>query len=254
MKKIVVATGGFDPIHSGHIEYLKTAKKLGDYLIVGLNSDKWLKRKKGKFFLPFEERLSIIQELSCVDEVRSFYDDDNSAKSLLLDLCKNKKEEDKIIFVNGGDRTKENIPEMNIENIDFIFGVGGTNKKNSSSLILKNWESLKTKRSWGFYRILYQDKGIKVKELMIEPSKSISNQRHFKRSELWFISEGKAIYYKNNSYIPKLIDKYESILIPINTWHKLSNIDSIKPLKIIEIQYGDYCIEEDIERNCSYIG
>ena len=73
--KIVVVSGGFDPIHSGHIEYLKSAKEFGDKLIVALNSDKWLERKKGKFFMPFLERSSIISSIMYVDEVIDFDDD-----------------------------------------------------------------------------------------------------------------------------------------------------------------------------------
>ena len=69
MKRIIVVSGGFDPIHSGHISYLKEAAKIGDYLIVLLNSNKWLERKKGKFFLPFKERKIVLEHLSFVDEV-----------------------------------------------------------------------------------------------------------------------------------------------------------------------------------------
>ena len=69
---VVLVTGGFDPLHSGHIAYFKAAKSLGDKLIVGLNSDEWLTRKKGKPFMPFNERIEIINELSVVDEVISF--------------------------------------------------------------------------------------------------------------------------------------------------------------------------------------
>jgi D-beta-D-heptose 7-phosphate kinase/D-beta-D-heptose 1-phosphate adenosyltransferase len=60
---VVLVTGGFDPIHSGHIEYFKEAKKLGDTLVVGLNSNAWLERKKGKAFLPIDERMTIIENL-----------------------------------------------------------------------------------------------------------------------------------------------------------------------------------------------
>ena len=63
--KIAVISGGFDPIHSGHIAYLKDAKKLGDKLIVGVNSDQWLTQKKGSPFLPIEERIEIVSNLSC---------------------------------------------------------------------------------------------------------------------------------------------------------------------------------------------
>ena len=75
----IVATGGFDPIHSGHIEYLKEASLSGTRLIVGINSDEWLIRKKGKYFKPWEERAAIVQELTCVDEVISFDDSDDTA-------------------------------------------------------------------------------------------------------------------------------------------------------------------------------
>ena len=74
-KTIVLVTGGFDPIHSGHIEYFKAAKALGDTLVVGINSDAWLKRKKGRYFMPLEERGAIISELLMVDKVVGFEDD-----------------------------------------------------------------------------------------------------------------------------------------------------------------------------------
>ena len=65
--KVVIVSGGFDPIHSGHIQYLLEAKKLGDILIVALNSDEWLIEKKGKEFMPFEERKVVLENISCVD-------------------------------------------------------------------------------------------------------------------------------------------------------------------------------------------
>ena len=74
--KIALVTGGFDPIHSGHIQYLKAAATYADYLIVGLNSDEWLTRKKGRPFMPFEEREAILNELLVVDKVISFDDED----------------------------------------------------------------------------------------------------------------------------------------------------------------------------------
>ena len=138
--KIVVVSGGFDPIHSGHIAYFKSAKKLGDKLIVALNSDKWLINKKGKFFMPFEERSIIIKNLAMVDEVIDFEDDEFGSASHALIKIKESYPNDEIIFCNGGDRTKENIPEMQIEDINFEFGVGGEDKKNSSSWILKNFQ------------------------------------------------------------------------------------------------------------------
>lgn len=137
---IVLATGGFDPIHSGHINYLNDAKKLGNILYVGVNSDAWLARKKGKHFMNWEERAIIVSNLKSVDYVIPFEDFDGTAKDAIRLVRKNHPQ-DKIIFVNGGDRTKENIPEMDIidNNLEFVFAVGGDMKQNSSSWILKSW-------------------------------------------------------------------------------------------------------------------
>ena len=140
-KNIVLVTGGFDPIHSGHIAYFKAAASLGDELYVGINSDEWLVRKKGKAFLTWDERAAIISELKPVTGVLSFDDSDNTAinaiiKALSINLNNH------VIFANGGDRGKDNIPEMAFESdrVSFAFGIGGDDKKNSSSWILKNWE------------------------------------------------------------------------------------------------------------------
>lgn len=137
--KIVLVTGGFDPLHSGHIEYFKAAKQLGYLLIVGINSDDWLVRKKGRAFMPFSERKAIIENLYQVHKVIDFDDSDDTA----VDAIKKVKElypKASIIFANGGDRTKDNIPEMVFNDVEFVFGVGGTDKKNSSSWILEEWE------------------------------------------------------------------------------------------------------------------
>ena len=106
--KIVVVSGGFDPVHSGHIAYFKSAKALGDMLIVALNSDEWLINKKKKFFMPFVERKIIIENLFMVDEVISFEDDEIGSCCLGLEKLKVRYPSDQIIFCNGGDRDKDN--------------------------------------------------------------------------------------------------------------------------------------------------
>ena len=152
--KIVVVSGGFDPIHSGHIDYLKSARKHGDRLIVALNSDDWLINKKNKYFMSFSERKIILENITYVDEVIDFVDDDKGSAINAIQKIKNLYPDDKIIFANGGDRNKSNIPEMSLEDVEFVFSVGGDNKANSSSWILKNWQYYHEERIWGsFYNL-----------------------------------------------------------------------------------------------------
>lgn len=137
--KVVLVTGGFDPVHSGHISYFKSAKLLGDKLIVGINSDSWLERKKGRAFMPCPERVTVIENLAMVDGVILFNDNDNTA----IEAIKNVQRlypNDTIIFANGGDRTKDNIPELAIDGVDFVFNVGN-DKTISSSQLLDTWTS-----------------------------------------------------------------------------------------------------------------
>lgn len=250
--KIVLVTGGFDPLHSGHLAYFKAAKKLGDKLVVGLNSDEWLTRKKGRPFMPLNERFALVSELGCVDEVIVYNDDDNSSCDAIR-LTKARYPNEEIVFANGGDRTKDNIPEMIFDDVEFVFGVGGEDKKNSSSWILEDWKKPKTDRAWGYYRVLHEvGNHVKLKELTVNPKTCLSMQRHEKRAELWFVAEGQATVYTLDS---KSTDrelmctpvKHQRTIIELNEWHQLCN-ETDQPLKLIEIQYGKDCIEEDIER------
>ena len=250
--KVVLVTGGFDPLHSGHIAYFKEAKKLGDKLVVGVNTDAWLTRKKGRPFMSGGERISIIRNLSMVDHCLLFGDDDDSAIEAINNV-RMLYPDAHIVFANGGDRTSENIPEMNteVENISFEFGVGGENKANSSSWILDEWKTQKTERDWGYWRVLddQPEKGYKVKELVIYPGKSLSDQKHFKRSEQWAILEGKVkMDTEWNSVQSSILLEPESRPYNIDkeVWHKASN-PSTENAHILEIQRGE-CYEEDIER------
>ena len=251
--KIVLITGGFDPLHSGHIAYFKAAKTLGDMLIVGLNSDDWLVRKKGAAFMPWNERLCIINNLSMVDEVYTFDDDDGSAKHFIQQARAHYPDAE-LIFANGGDRTKDNIPEMDVvdSNLSFVFGVGGENKMNSSSWILQEWKAPKTERPWGYYRVLHQDGAeMKLKELTVNPGCSLSMQRHRYRYEHWFVTEGTAtintLDADGKTVMKNFVMKNMQTYIGREEWHQLVN-KSDTLLKVIEIQFGDRCVEEDIER------
>lgn len=253
MKTIVVVTGGFDPLHSGHIAYFEAAKQLGDVLLVGINSDAWLERKKGRAFMPGPERISIVKNLKMVDHTVLFDDSDGSAKEAIRN-ARLIYPDDKIIFANGGDRTKENIPEMDsgVDNVEFAFGVGGEDKKNSSSWILEDYKAPKTIRNWGYYRVLHEVRGpleptMVVKELTVDPGKSLSMQYHDFRSEYWIVSEGTATLKKEGSDQVITLNKHENTTIDRKEWHQLCN-ETTDPLRVVEIQYGDMCIEEDITR------
>ena len=250
-KKISIVSGGFDPLHSGHISYLEDAKRYGNYLIVLLNSNDWLIKKKGKYFLPFIERKIILENLKLVDEVIGFEDDEIGSCVNGLKQIKKNYQDSEIIFCNGGDRNKTNIPEMSLENIKFEFEVGGSDKKNSSSLILKDWNYAKEDRVWGNFFNFFLDKNIKVKELIIYPKKGMSFQRHFHRNEIWFISEGSCVVNHSKKLESDKkeykLSKEDVFFVKKSEWHQIINPND-KVCKIIEIQYGDKVDESDIER------
>jgi len=249
--KIVVVSGGFDPLHSGHIAYFKSAREYGDKLIVALNSDDWLINKKKKFFLPFEERKIILENLSMIDEVLAFDDDDKGSCINALASIKQKYHDDEIIFCNGGDRTNKNIPEMALEGIKFEFGVGGIQKKNSSSWILKDWKFEKETRRWGHFYNLFDTVDVKVKELIVKPGKGMSFQKHVKRNEIWLVSEGSCLVKHSHSSPENKMEitlkKFNHFVVKTGEWHQIIN-PSQEECRIIEIQYGDKVVENDIER------
>ena len=139
-EKVSLVTGGFDPIHSGHISYFKRAKDLSNYLVVGVNTEEWLTRKKGQYFQSWKERAEIIRHLDMVDAVISWDDEDNSACGAIakcLEIAET------VVFANGGDRGKDNTPEVDKYGdhpcVEFAWGIGGDDKMNSSSWILHGY-------------------------------------------------------------------------------------------------------------------
>ena len=142
MKRYYIVSGGFDPIHEGHIEMIKSARSKSDGVILLLNSDEWLRRKKGMYFMNFKSRLAVCENIKGVIDAFGFDDTDNSASDGLR-LARQKYPYAELVFANCGDRTKSNILEEAAANechIALEFGVGGENKSNSSSWILKRWK------------------------------------------------------------------------------------------------------------------
>lgn len=138
-KRVVAVSGGFDPVHIGHVRMFQEARKLGDYLVVILNNDNWIMDKKGAVFMPVEERAEIIRAFSCVDQVfvtdHKRGDLDRSVGKALRVIRPN-------VFANGGDRKQGSLPSVEEVmcreyDIEMVYGVGGGKIQSSSWLIDK---------------------------------------------------------------------------------------------------------------------
>jgi D-beta-D-heptose 7-phosphate kinase/D-beta-D-heptose 1-phosphate adenosyltransferase len=126
LHRVVVVSGYFDPIHIGHLEMMKLAKEFGDELVVIVNNDKQAKLKKGKAFMAEEDRLKIVKAIRYVDAAFISVDDDKTVCGSLKKVRRNYQEYD-IVFANGGDRRKKEIPESKTcknLNIKMIDGLG----------------------------------------------------------------------------------------------------------------------------------
>jgi D-beta-D-heptose 7-phosphate kinase/D-beta-D-heptose 1-phosphate adenosyltransferase len=190
--KIVAVSGGFDPIHIGHIRLFKEAKKLVDKLTVILNNDNWLEKKKGRVFMPQEERKEIIEALECVDDVIITAHGKNPED---MSVCRELKEILPDIFANGGDRKKDNVPEVELckqLGIEMAWNVGGEKIRSSSELI-KKYEYKKNskpflgilmKKPWGWMLRLVKIKKFWLKLIFVRERTSL--QSHKERTE-WHI-------------------------------------------------------------------
>jgi D-beta-D-heptose 7-phosphate kinase/D-beta-D-heptose 1-phosphate adenosyltransferase len=153
-RSVIILSGGFDPIHKGHMRMFREASNLGHQVIVGLNSDAWLSRKKKKPFMKFYERKEILEGIKYISSVVQFNDDDDSACQLISrvrtsynggmfnhdypDKNPTGRDDYQIYFANGGDRTTDNTPEMEIcKRLDVVmlWGIGGGKIQSSSWLI-----------------------------------------------------------------------------------------------------------------------
>lgn len=217
MSSLVLVSGGFDPLHVGHLRHLQAAAELGR-VVVALNSDAWLARKKGYAFMSWVERHEILAGLKSVAYVTGMDDADGTA-------CEAIQRVRPAIFAKGGDRGPGNTPEAELcarLGIAVRYGVGGSDKPQASSALVE--------RQWGFYRVLHEQPGFKVKLLTVMPGRATSLQRHHHRAEHW---------------IDPARDRYE--FVQKGEVHQLQNAGT-EPLHIVEVQSGERCEESDIER------
>lgn len=252
-KDVVLVSGGFDPVHIGHLRMFEEAAKLGDKLIVIVNNDNFLIQKKGFIFMDAEERIEIIKGFECVDEVFESIDKDNTVIESIRYLSK---ENDLKVFANGGDRkSKKMVPETDICDelgINMVFDVGG-GKVQSSSTLTGTAEIFLTTvdKPWGSYKNLEKKEGYLVKIINLNPNKKLSLQSHEHRSEFWYVLSGEPKIQIED--VVSTLKKDEHIFIPCKTKHRLIN-DTKEQIRILEIQIGEILQEGDIKRFADEFG
>lgn len=246
----VILSGGFDPCHSGHIAMIKDAtSRVDGGVIICLNSDSWLTRKKGKPFMPFFERKTILENINGVGLVLGFDDSDGTACDGIRQ-ARSLFPNDKLYFGNGGDRKFNTTPSLEQSlckdlDIECIWGVGGDYKMNSSSTILSEWAAQTEQRPWGTFTTHLTGKGYKVKTLTVNVGQRLSLQKHAHRSEIWVVASGSAIVELDNETFE--LGAEDVVTIPKGSVHRISCAGN-EPCVILELQTGTICDENDITR------
>lgn len=248
-KRVTVAvSGGFDPIHSGHLLMIEAAAEIGDDLIVFVNNDNWLRDKKGFVFMPEHERLMMVKAIAGVTQaVLTDHAPHDSDRTVVE--CLNRWRPD--IFANGGDRGAANTPEEEwclANGVRTVYSVGGGKVGASSDLVrhvVETHAGQIFERPWGHYIVTDRDARFQTKRLVVMPGKATSLQMHHHRSEYWTILQGAAEVTEENT--TRVLLEGDTVYIPCGQWHRLGNPGKI-PLIVHEIQYGSYTGEDDIVR------
>lgn len=250
-EKWVAVSGGFDPVHIGHVRLFRSAKRLGHKLVVILNNDNWLRAKKGFVFMPQKERAELIRTFPFVDKVVvTDHKKDDHDKSVVRALSTLRP----AIFANGGDRkpSADPIPEVTAckkLGIRMVYNIGDGGKVQSSSWMINaaRRPASRTIRPWGEYYGWDSGKHWNLKTVYIHPGKRLSLQYHHGRSEHWILVEGDAIAtIKQHS---ELEERYplrlgESFRVGRGTVHRL---ESKRGGIIVEVALGHFD-EDDIIR------
>lgn len=218
-------SGGFDPIHPGHIDMIKQAReRTNGIVMIALNSDEWLIRKKGFFFQSFEHRKAILEAMFGLGIVWVVPVDDSDGT-----VCKALEQYKPQYFGNGGDRKPDNTPEVELCNklgIELVWNLDDPSTKDFHSSFFLSKK--RVERQWGYYDVLLDEPWCKVKRLVIHPGKATSKQYHNKRTEYMYFMNG------------------DQIVVPPSKEHKLTN-ETENEMTVIEVQTG-VCEEEDIVR------
>lgn len=251
MKKkydFALVSGGFDPVHIGHLKMFQDANKLADKVIILLNNDNWLIKKKGKPFMNQNQRKEILEEFKSISEVIIQTSSEPSSSEAIEEFVK-KNPNKSICYCNGGDRSNiKNIRESNIckkLKVNLEFGIGGEKKIESSSDLTKNYLGDIEKRPWGSYHIIAKNLGYQIKEIKVDINSKLSLQKHYKRAEFWQIIAGECLVIVDKKKYQLRNNDY--IYIPRDTIHRIENIGK-KELIFIEIQLGNDIKEDDILR------
>jgi D-beta-D-heptose 7-phosphate kinase/D-beta-D-heptose 1-phosphate adenosyltransferase len=245
----VAVSGGFDPLHIGHVRMFKEAKQLGDKLVVIVNNDHWLRKKKGFVFMPQKERAELIGALPFVDKVVLT---DHKGGDADTSVCRALRKLKPAVFANGGDRTSaKDIPEVAVcktLGIKMAFNVGKGGKVQSSSWMIQNASRpvKRSERPWGEYYGWDEGKKWNLKTIYVKPKKRLSLQYHNNREEWWLLVEGEAEATTGQGKDSQTVElkKGDVFRVGKGQVHRLS---SKKGGVVVEVAYGDFD-ESDIVR------
>ncbi len=253
----VMVSGGFDPIHIGHVRMFEAAHKLGDKLVVVINNDNWLESKKGHVFMQEKERAEIIASFPFVDKVvLTSHKENDPDRSVVRELARLKPD----IFANGGDRDTKDAKNKNsslnpeqeyckANGIKMAYGVGRGGKVQSSSWMIRDASRnfVRSVRPWGEFYGWDAGEGWKLKTIYIKPGKRLSLQYHHHRREHWMLVQGDAtatIHDKAGKPERISMKKGEALYVDVEAVHRL---ESKKGGIVVEIALGKFD-ENDIIR------